>query len=261
VEAPTAGSVLLAGVLLKMGTYGMLRFNLGLFPEQSRNNAWWIMVLALIGIVYGALVAMVQPNMKKLIAYSSISHLGFVVLGIFSFTQAGLDGATYVMLAHGVSTGALFMLAGILYERRHTYEIAEFGGLATPMPVYATFFLFIVLASAGLPLLNGFVGEFLVLSGAFRARAVYGILGATGVIWSACYLLWMYQRVFYGKVTHPVNLSLPDLSGRERAALWPAAVVALVMGVAPLLWLNAIDPSVQAVLAPFAELASKMVRR
>src|ERR1700690_2584290 len=211
VEAPTAGSVLLAGGLLKMGTYGMLRFNLGLFPEQSRSNAWWIMVLALIGIVYGALVAMVQPNMKKLIAYSSISPLGFVVLGIFSFTQAGLDGATFVMLAHGVSTGALFMLAGILYERRHTYEISEFGGLATPMPVYATFFLFIVLASAGLPLLNGFIGEFLVLSGAFRDRAVYGVIGATGVIWSACYLLWMYQRVFYGKVTHQVNLSLPDL--------------------------------------------------
>jgi len=261
VEAPTAGSVLLAGVLLKMGTYGMFRFNLGLFPQQSRNNASWIMVLALVGIVYGALVAMVQPNLKKLIAYSSISHLGFVVLGIFSFTQAGLDGATFVMLAHGVSTGALFMLAGILYERRHTYEIAEFGGLAAPMPVYATFFLFIVLASLGLPLLNGFIGEFLVLSGAFRDRAVYGILGATGVIWSACYLLWMYQRVFFGKVTHPVNLSLPDLSGRERVALWPTAVVALVMGVAPLLWLNAIDPAVQTALAPFAQLASKVVGR
>jgi len=261
VEAPTAGSVLLAGVLLKMGTYGMLRFSLGLFPEQSRANASWIMVLALIGIIYGALVAMVQPNMKKLIAYSSISHLGFVVLGIFSFTQAGLDGATFVMLAHGVSTGALFMLAGILYERRHTYEIADFGGLATPMPAYASFFLFIVLASVGLPLLNGFVGEFLVLSGAFRSRAVYGILGATGVIWSACYLLWMYQRVFFGKVTHDINQALPDLDRRERIALWPTAVAALVMGVAPLLWLNAIDPSVHVALAPFAQLASRAVGR
>jgi NADH-quinone oxidoreductase subunit M len=261
VEAPTAGSVLLAGVLLKMGTYGMLRFSLGLFPEQSRANASWIMVLALIGIIYGALVAMVQPNMKKLIAYSSISHLGFVVLGLFSFTQAGLDGATFVMLAHGVSTGALFMLAGILYERRHTYEIADFGGLATPMPVYASFFLFIVLASVGLPLLNGFVGEFLVLSGAFRSGAVYGILGATGVIWSACYLLWMYQRVFFGKVTHDINQALPDLDTRERAALWPTAVAALVMGVAPLLWLNAIDPSVHVALAPFAQLASRVVGR
>jgi len=262
VEAPTAGSVLLAGVLLKMGTYGMLRFNLGLFPEQSRVNASWIMVLALIGIIYGALVAMVQPNMKKLIAYSSISHLGFVVLGIFSFTQAGLDGATFVMLAHGVSTGALFMLAGILFERRHTYEIAEFGGLATPMPVYATFFSFIVLASAGLPLLNGFIGEFLVLSGAFRDRPIYGILGATGVIWSACYLLWMYQRVFFGKVKQPINQSLRDLSGRERTALWPTAVAALIMGVAPLLWLNAIDPAVKTALTPFQTvIVSKVVGR
>ena len=259
VEAPTAGSVLLAGVLLKMGTYGMLRFNLGLFPDQARANAWWVMILALIGIVYGALVALVQPNLKKLIAYSSISHLGFVVLGIFSFTQAGLDGATFVMLAHGVSTGALFMLAGALYERRHTYDISEFGGLATPMPVYASFFLFIVLASVGLPLLNGFIGEFLVLSGAFQDRAVYGILGATGVIWSAGYLLWMYQRVFFGKVTHQVNEKLPDLDLRERIAFVPAAAAALVMGVAPLLWLNAIDPAVQTALAPFAELASKVV--
>ncbi len=258
VEAPTAGSVLLAGVLLKMGTYGMLRFNLGLFPEQARANAWWVMILALIGIIYGALVALVQPNMKKLIAYSSISHLGFVVLGIFSFTPAGLDGATFVMLAHGISTGGLFMLAGILYERRHTYEISEFGGLASSMPVYAAFFLFVVLASVGLPLLNGFVGEFLVLSGAFQARAVYGVLGATGVIWSAGYLLWLYQRVFFGKITQPVNQTLPDLDLRERIALVPAAVVALVMGVAPLLWLNAIDPSVRAALAPFEQLASKV---
>src|SRR5450432_2543476 len=259
VEAPTAGSVLLAGVLLKMGTYGMVRFNLGLFPEQSRRNASWIMVLALIGIIYGALVAMVQPNLKKLIAYSSISHLGFVVLGIFSFTQIGLDGATYVMLAHGVSTGGLFMLAGILYERRHTYEISEFGGLATPMPRYASYFLFIVLASVGLPLLNGFVGEFLVLSGAFQARAVYGIVSATGVIWSAGYLLWMYQRVFYGKVTHTVNQTLPDLNARERTALWPAAVMALGMGVAPMMWLNTIDPAVHNALLPFAQLAAKVV--
>jgi NADH-quinone oxidoreductase subunit M len=259
VEAPTAGSVLLAGVLLKMGTYGMLRFNLGLFPEQSRANANWIMALGVIGIIYGALVAMVQPNMKKLIAYSSISHLGFVVLGIFSFTPAGLNGATFVMLAHGISTGGLFMLAGILYERRHTYDIAEFGGLATPMPAYAAFFLFTVLASVGLPLLNGFIGEFLVLSGAFQARALYGILGATGVIWAAGYLLWMYQRVFFGKVTHDVNSSLPDLDTRERVALLPTSILALAMGVAPLLWLNAIDPAVQNVLTPAVKFASKAV--
>ncbi|MGA7684599.1 MAG: NADH-quinone oxidoreductase subunit M [Terriglobales bacterium] len=259
VEAPTAGSVLLAGVLLKMGTYGLLRFNLSLFPDQARSNAPWIMILALIGIIYGALVALIQPNMKKLIAYSSVSHLGFVVLGIFSFTTAGLNGAMFIMLSHGVATGGLFMLAGILYERRHTYEITEFGGLATPMPKYATFFLVTVLASVGLPLLNGFIGEFLVLSGAFEARPVYGILAATGVIWSACYLLWMYQRVFYGKVTHEVNNTLPDLNPREKSALVPIAVMAIVMGVAPLLWLNAIDPAVQAALAPYAQYMAKAV--
>src|SRR5580765_3115739 len=194
-----------------------------MFPNAARACAPWIAVLAIIGIIYGALVAMVQPDMKKLIAYSSVSHLGFVVLGIFSFTQAGLDGAMFVMLAHGVSTGALFMLAGILYERRHTYEISEFGGLASSMPVYASFFLFVVLASVGLPLLNGFIGEFLVLSGAFQARPIYGVLGATGIIWSAGYLLWMYQRVFFGVVKHDVNNTLADLNLREKAALLPAA--------------------------------------
>ena len=259
VEAPTAGSVLLAGVLLKMGTYGLLRFNLGLFPEEARHNAWGVMTLALIGIIYGSLVAMVQPNMKKLIAYSSVSHLGFVVLGIFSFTQAGLNGAMFVMLAHGISTGGLFMLAGVLHERRHTYEISEFGGLASPLPVYAATYLVIVLASVGLPLMNGFIGEFLVLSGAFQDRAVYGILAATGVIWSAVYLLWMYQRVFYGKVTHTVNNSLSDLSGFEKIAIWPCAAVALLMGVAPIMWLGAIDPAVQAALTPFTRVASRMV--
>ena len=260
VEAPTAGSVLLAGVLLKMGTYGMLRFNLGLFPEQSRHNAPWIMILALIGIIYGALVALVQPNMKKLIAYSSVSHLGFVVLGIFSFTQAGLNGAMFVMLAHGISTGGLFMLAGILHERRHTYEISEFGGLASPMPVYAASYLFIVLASVGLPLLNGFIGEFLVLSGAFQARAdlrnprrhrrdLERRLSACGCI-SECST---------AKSRNPVNNSLPDLFGFEKAAVWPCAAAALVMGVAPILWLAAIDPAVQAALSPVPQVVSKVV--
>jgi len=252
VEAPTAGSVLLAGVLLKMGTYGLLRFNLGLFPEQARRNAPWIITLAIIGIIYGALVAMVQPNIKRLVAYTSVSHLGFVVLGIFSFTQLGVDGAVYQMLNHGVSTGALFMLLGMIYERRHTYDITEYGGLATPMPVYATFFAFIMLSSVGLPLLNGFIGEFLVLSGAFQARQVYGILAATGVIWSACYLLWMYQRVFYGEVTNPANKVLRDIDARERVSLWPTAIAALVMGVAPMLWLHSIDPAVSAALQQFS---------
>jgi len=259
VEAPTAGSVLLAGVLLKMGTYGLVRFNVGLFPDEARRHAPWIIVLALIGIIYGALVSLVQPNLKKLIAYSSVSHLGFVVLGIFSFTTAGLNGAVFVMLAHGVATGGLFMLAGILYERRHTYAISDFGGLATPMPAYATFFLVTVLASVGLPLMNGFIGEFLVLSGAFQAKPVYGILAATGVIWSAGYLLWMYQRVFFGQVAHDVNKTIPDINLREKTALAPIAVAALVMGIAPLVWLSAIDPAVQSLLAPVPHLAMKAV--
>jgi NADH-quinone oxidoreductase subunit M len=244
VEAPTAGSVLLAGVLLKMGTYGLLRFCVGMFPAQSHNNAAWINTLAIIGIIYGALVALVQPNLKKLIAYSSVSHLGFVVLGIFTFTQIGTDGAVYQMLNHGVSTGALFMLAGMLYERKHTYEFSEYGGLATPMPVYATFFLIAVLSSVGLPLMNGFVGEFLVLSGAFQTKALYGILGASGVIWGACYLLWMYQKVFYGPMRREENKSLPDLDGREQISLWPVAVMALVMGVVSPYWMKTIHPAV-----------------
>ncbi len=244
VEAPAAGSVLLAGVLLKMGTYGLLRFNVGLFPDQARHNAPWIIVLAIIGIIYGALVALVQPNLKKLVAYSSVSHLGFVVLGIFTFTQAGTDGAVYQMLNHGVSTGALFMLCGMLYERRHTYEFKEFGGLATPMPIYATFFLIAVLSSVGLPLMNGFVGEFLVLSGAFQYRMIYGILGTTGVIFGAAYLLLMYQKVFYGPIRNQQNRALPDLDGREQVSLWPIAVMALIMGVASPYWMKSIDQAV-----------------
>jgi NADH-quinone oxidoreductase subunit M len=248
-EAPTAGSVILAGVLLKMGTYGLLRFNLALFPSMARKFAPVFVVLAIIGIIYGALVAMVQPNLKKLIAYSSVSHLGFIVLGIFTFTQAGTDGAIYQMLNHGVSTGALFMLAGIIYDRRHTYEISEFGGLATPMPAYAMLFLLITLSSIGLPLMNGFVGEFLVLSGAFLDVPLWGILSATGVIWSACYMLWMYQRVFYGTVKNPVNNALPDLDMRERGAVWPLAVLALIMGVASPLWIRPMDAAVEAILS------------
>ncbi|HZQ93014.1 MAG TPA: NADH-quinone oxidoreductase subunit M [Terriglobales bacterium] len=264
VEAPTAGSVLLAAVLLKMGTYGMLRFNLGFFPDEAQRQSPWIVALAIIGIIYGALVAMVQPNLKKLIAYSSVSHLGFVVLGIFTFTAAGADGAVYQMLNHGVSTGALFMLAGMLYERRHTYEISHYGGLATPMPVYATLFLLVTLSSIGLPLMNGFVGEFLVLSGAFQARGVYGVLAATGVIWSAVYMLWTVQRVFYGEVRNPANAALPDAVGRERLALIPLVVMALVMGVLPNLWLGGIDPAVRAALEPLrhavAQIATQVTR-
>jgi NADH-quinone oxidoreductase subunit M len=252
VEAPTAGSVLLAGVLLKMGTYGLLRFCVGMFPDQALYNSTWINVLAVIGIIYGALVALVQPNLKKLIAYSSVSHLGFVVLGIFSLTTIGTDGAVYQMLNHGISTGALFMLAGMLYERKHTYEFKEFGGLATPMPVYATFFLLAVLSSVGLPLLNGFVGEFLVLSGAFQSTVPHGmlfaILGSSGVIWGACYLLWMYQRVFYGQIHHDENKTLPDIDGRERISLVPLVAMAVIMGVASPYWMKSIEPAVTSTL-------------
>ncbi len=248
VEAPTAGSVLLAGVLLKMGTYGVLRLNIGLFPAEAHKNAPWIITLAIVGIVYGALVALVQPNMKKLVAYSSVSHLGFVVLGIYSFTRAGMDGAVYQMLNHGISTGALFLLLGVVYDRRHTYEIKEYGGLATPMPVYATLFLLVTLSSIGLPLMNGFVGEFLILSGAFQAKAIYGVIAASGVIWSAFYMLWLYQRIFYGVVTVPVNATLPDLDLRERSILWPLAFLALVMGIFPNVWMKPIDASVAGIL-------------
>jgi NADH-quinone oxidoreductase subunit M len=251
VEAPTAGSVLLAGVLLKMGTYGLLRFNVGMFPSQAAYNSSWINTLAVIGIIYGALVALVQPNLKKLIAYSSVSHLGFVVLGIFSLTTIGTDGAVYQMLNHGISTGALFMLAGMLYERKHTYEFKEFGGLATPMPVFATFFLLAVLSSVGLPLLNGFVGEFLVLSGTFQSTphgVVFAILGSSGVIWGACYLLWMYQKVFYGQIHHAENKTLPDIDRRERISLVPLVVMSVIMGVVSPYWMKSIEPAVTSTL-------------
>ncbi|HWF06372.1 MAG TPA: NADH-quinone oxidoreductase subunit M, partial [Candidatus Angelobacter sp.] len=248
VEAPTAGSVLLAGVLLKMGTYGLLRFNVGMFPDQAAYNSTWINALAVIGIIYGALVALVQPNLKKLIAYSSVSHLGFVVLGIFSLTTIGANGAVYQMLNHGISTGALFMLAGMLYERKHTYEFKEFGGLATPMPVFATFFLLAVLSSVGLPLLNGFVGEFLVLSGAFQSAVPHAMLFATlatsGVIWGAGYLLWMYQKVFYGQITNAKNKTLADIDSRERISLVPLVVMSVIMGVASPYWMKSIEPAV-----------------
>jgi len=230
VEAPTAGSVILAGVLLKMGTYGMIRFCLPLFPEASHRAAPYVAVLAIIGIIYGALVAMVQPNLKKLVAYSSVSHLGFVVLGIFAFQNISMQGAVFQMLAHGVSTGALFLLVGMLYDRRHTFEISEYGGLSTPMPRLAAFFLFVVLSSLGLPMLNGFVGEYLILLGTYQVHWTWAAWAATGVILSACYLLWSYQRVFFGVVTHEKNRELPDTDLREKWILATMAVVVLWMG-------------------------------
>ncbi len=245
VEAPTAGSVMLASVMLKMGTYGLLRFCLTLFPTPSRENAWWIATLAIIGIIYGALVAMVQPNMKKLVAYSSVSHLGFVVLGIFSFTQMGLDGAVYQMLNHGVSTGALFMLVGYLYERRHSLEIADYGGVATPAPKLAIVFMITMLASIGLPTLNNFVGEFLVLQGTAQANFRWAVWAAVGVILSACYMLWLYQRTFLGETPETVRHHMIDLNLREWVAILPLLALMLWMGVGPQTFL----PSVSAVNA------------
>jgi NADH-quinone oxidoreductase subunit M len=230
VEAPTAGSVLLAGVLLKMGTYGLLRFNVGMFPDQAAYNSSWINTLAVIGIIYGALVALVQPNMKKLVAYSSVSHLGFVVLGIFTFTQQGLDGAVYQMLNHGISTGALFILVGYLYERRHSLEISAYGGVATPAPNLSIIFLITTLASVGLPTLNNFVGEYLVLQGTASANFGWAVFAALGVILSACYMLWLYQRTFFGKASESLSHHMPDLSTREWAAILPLVILMVWMG-------------------------------
>jgi NADH-quinone oxidoreductase subunit M len=248
-EAPTAGSVILAGVLLKMGTYGLLRFNLALFPDASRRAAWLIITLAVIGIIYGALVAMVQPDVKRLVAYSSVSHMGFVVLGLFSFTDLGMQGALYQMLNHGVSTGALFLFVGFIYERRHTRLISEFGGLAKPMPWFSTLFVIASLSSIGLPFLNGFVGEFFILLGTWTSLAVshswiVAMLAATGVIWAAVYMLWMLQRVLFGEVSNPKNAALTDLNSRELGLILPLMLLMLFMGVYPRVFLDRSGPSV-----------------
>jgi NADH-quinone oxidoreductase subunit M len=248
VEAPTAGSVMLAGVLLKMGTYGMIRFCLPLFPNAAHKAAPWVAALAIIGIIYGALVSLVQPNLKKLVAYSSVSHLGFVVLGIFAFHNISMQGAVYQMLVHGISTGALFLLVGMVYDRRHTFEISEFGGLATPMPKLAAFFLFIALASMGLPMLNGFVGEFLILLGTYQTHAAWASWAALGVILSACYLLWAYQRVWFGEITVEKNKTLPDASPREIGILVAMAIITLWMGIGSTFFTNRSAASSQNVL-------------
>lgn len=252
-EAPTAGSVILAGILLKMGTYGLMRFNLPLFPEVSYAAAPWVMALAVVGIIYGALVSMVQPDLKKLVAYSSVSHMGFVVLGIFAFTDKSLQGALYQMLNHGISTGALFVCVGILYDRRHTRAIDEFGGIANRMPRYSTMFVILAMSSLGLPLLNGFVGEFLILLGTFTSTVpyakVFAVVGGIGVVLAAVYLLWMMQRVLFGQITHKENAELPHLTLRERMALIPPTAMAVLMGVTPMLFLRASEKSVDMVRA------------
>ncbi|HXH13198.1 MAG TPA: NADH-quinone oxidoreductase subunit M [Alphaproteobacteria bacterium] len=248
VEAPTAGSVILAGVLLKMGTYGFVRFCLPLFPQASLDAAWVIALLAVVGIIYGALMALVQTDIKKLVAYSSVSHLGFVMLGIFAFNAQGMDGAVLQMVNHGLSTGALFLLVGMLYDRRHTRLIADYGGIAKVMPVYAACFLVVALSSLGLPGLNGFVGEFLVLIGAFQTMPAYAVLGSVGVVLSAVYLLWMYQRAMFGEVTHAENYRLNDVTPRELAVLVPLILVIVWIGVYPQSLLMRLQASTKSVV-------------
>ena len=248
VEAPTAGSVLLAGVLLKMGTYGLVRFAFPLFPLAASFFAPYLAILAVVGIIYGALVAMVQPDMKKLVAYSSVSHLGFVVLGITAMNVQGVQGAVYQMLNHGVSTGGLFLIVGMLSDRRHTRLISEYGGIKKVAPHLVAAFLIITLSSIGLPGLNGFVGEFLILLGAFRWDPRLAALAASGIVLSAVYMLWMFQRVNYGPLTNQKNAAMPDLGAREWVILVPILAAAVLMGVLPNLFLRPIEPSVAKVV-------------
>jgi NADH-quinone oxidoreductase subunit M len=244
VEAPTAGSVILAGVLLKMGTYGFIRFNLPLFPVAAREFAPLIIALAIIGIIYGAIVSIVQRDIKSLVAFSSVSHLGYVMLGLFVLNAQGITGGILQMINHGLSTGALFLLVGMLYERRHTRLIADFGGVAKVMPIYAAFFLIVMFSSVGLPGLNGFVGEFLILVGAFQANVWYAAFAATGVVLSAIYLLWMYQRAMNGPITNEENKRLRDLSPREIALLVALVIFIVWIGVYPKTFLDPIQASV-----------------
>ncbi|MEG8947105.1 NADH-quinone oxidoreductase subunit M [Rosettibacter firmus] len=253
VEAPTAGSVILAGVLLKMGTYGLIRFCLPLFPQSSVHYASIISILAIIGIIYGALVSMVQPDMKKLVAYSSVSHLGFVVLGIFAMTIESMQGAIIQMINHGLSTGALFLLVGVLYERTHHREIEYYGGIAKIVPLYSTILMIVLLSSIGLPGLNGFVGEFLILLGSFKSNVLnswwYTVFAASGVIFAAVYLLWMYQRVVFGEIKN-LNLKneLTDMNNRELLILIPILIFIVWIGIYPTTFLKLTEVSAQSIL-------------
>lgn len=250
-EAPTAGSVILAGVLLKMGTYGFIRFAIPLFPNAALDLMPLISVLALIGIIYGALVSMMQPDLKRLVAFSSVSHLGYVMLGMFALNTQGVQGSIYQMLNHGISTGSLFLIVGMIYERRHTRMISDFGGISKVMPVFAAFFMIVTLSSIGLPGTNGFVGEFLILLGAFQANIVYGVLAAAGVILGAAYMLWMFQRVMFGKLTNPKNEGLKDLNAREIITLIPMVALIFLMGIYPKLFFSKMDASVEKFLTDF----------
>jgi NADH-quinone oxidoreductase subunit M len=248
VEAPTAGSVILAAVLLKMGTYGFLRFCLPLFPQASLMFAPWMFLLAVIGIIYGAWVSTVQPDIKKLVAYSSVSHLGFVVLGLFTLTPQGIVGGIIQMVNHGLSTGALFLLVGMIYERRHTRLIAEFGGLWSVIPAFSAVLMIVTLSSLGLPGLNGFVGEFLILVGAFQVNRAVAVFAMTGIIFAAVYLLWMYQRVIFGSVTNEANRRLPDLTPREWVVLLPVLLFIVWIGVYPATFTGMTETSVQSLI-------------
>ena len=248
VEAPTAGSVILAGVLLKMGTYGFVRFSLPLLPDASQDAVWWVATLAIIGIIYGALVALVQKDWKSLVAYSSVSHLGFVMLGIFALNTLGLEGGVLQMINHGLSTGGLFLLVGIMYEQRHTREIAAYGGIAKVVPKYAALFLIIALASMGLPMLNGFIGEFLILQGIFQVNWVYAAFAVSGIVLGAAYLLWLYQRLMFGKLDREENRALKDLTSRENATLVPIVALCIFIGVYPKPFLDTLKVPVQAIV-------------
>jgi NADH-quinone oxidoreductase subunit M len=248
VEAPTAGSVILAGVLLKMGTYGFVRFSLPILPDATVKAVPWVGWLAIIAIIYGALVAMAQKDMKKLVAYSSVSHMGFVMIGMFALNQAGLSGSILQMLNHGISTGALFLLVGIVYERRHNRMIAEYGGLAKVMPMYAMFFMIITMSSIGLPTLNGFIGEFKILIGAFHHEWWWALFAATGIVLGAGYMLWMYQRVFFGELTNPKNENLEDLNRREQWTIIPLIILAFWIGLYPKPFFTMMQPTVDKVL-------------
>ncbi len=260
VEAPTPGSVILAGVMLKMGAYGLVRFAFPLFPEAALYFAPLLATLSVIAIIYGALVAMVQPDMKKLVAYSSVSHMGFVVLGIAATNLQGVQGAVYQMLAHGVSTGGLFCLVGMLSDRRHTRLISAYGGIKKIMPQFTAASLIITLASIGLPGLNGFIGEFLIMLGAFRWDPRFVVIAGLGVILSAVYMLWMFQRVYYGEVTDDHNREMRDLSFREWAIVGPLAAAAIVMGVVPNLFLKPIEPAVGRIVQMMSEHQPLQVR-
>ena len=259
VEAPTAGSVILAGVLLKLGTYGFLRFAMPLFPNAAMAAAPFITALAVVGIIYGAVVAMMQSDIKKLVAYSSVSHLGFVMLGLFAFNLQGVQGGIYQMINHGLSTGALFLLVGMIYDRRHTRMISEFGGLWKQIPVFSAMLLMVTLSSIGLPGLNGFVGEFLILLGSFSVTSYWTAAAATGVVLGAIYMLWVFRRVIYGPLTNPANEKLADLNAREICLLAPILFLIVLMGVYPQPFLRRMQPAVESTLKRMAAVSTAPV--